>query len=116
MTPTVTEPLWRTRERATNREYLATKATRDAAGILRWRSNGNVPPEDVLVDGGLEPGDLLRHRAVRDAELDVFITAYKANRAKRTDDEVAEHAFELRAAFGRGKRVVNVITGERYTT
>ena len=37
---------------------------------------------------------------------------YRAAQARRMPEERAEEAFELRAAFGPGQRVVNVLTGE----
>lgn len=47
---------------------------------------------------------------------DCFIKEYVAARAGRTPEQLAEEAFERRAAFGPGVEVVNVITGERITT
>jgi hypothetical protein len=47
---------------------------------------------------------------------DCFLAQYRAAQAARTPEQIAEHAYELRAAFGAGETVVNVITGERSTT
>jgi hypothetical protein len=38
------------------------------------------------------------------------------SRRRRTAEERAEHAYELRAAFGPGVKVVNILTGERFTS
>jgi hypothetical protein len=35
--------------------------------------------------------------------------------ANRTNEQIAEEDFELRAAFGEGETVLNVITGKRRT-
>lgn len=44
------------------------------------------------------------------------IEAYRAARAKMTDEDRAEEDYERRAAFGSGVEVVNVLTGERFRT
>lgn len=41
---------------------------------------------------------------------------YHAARARRTPEQRAEEAYELRAAFGPGRQVVNVLTGETTLT
>lgn len=43
---------------------------------------------------------------------DCFIESYKRAQAQRTSEQLAEHAYELRAAFGPGVEVVNVVTGK----
>jgi hypothetical protein len=53
---------------------------------------------------------------VRDAETAAFVKKYMAAQASRTDEEIAEHNYELRAAFGPGEEVVNIITGKRTRT
>jgi hypothetical protein len=48
----------------------------------------------------------------RDRHLEETIREYKAARAKMTAEQRAEEMAEMRAAFGPGERVVNVLTGE----
>jgi len=45
-----------------------------------------------------------------------IIEAYKAAQALRTPEQLAEEKFEMRAAFGPGVKVINVITGKETTT
>jgi hypothetical protein len=45
-----------------------------------------------------------------------FFAEYTKNQANRTQEEINEQRFEARAAMGPGVEMVNIITGERYTT
>lgn len=47
-----------------------------------------------------------------DEETMAGIRAYYEARANRTEDQIAEEMFELRAAFGEGAEVVDIMTGE----
>lgn len=44
---------------------------------------------------------------------DCFIAQYRAAQANRSQERYEEHMAEMRAAFGPGTEVMNVITGER---
>lgn len=80
-------------------------------GVVRWNSNGRVPPQDVL--------DFWRHlgmpfdhtlsSATQSQETADFLSAYRANARAPS----AEELLEMRAAFGPGETVVNVLTGQR---
>jgi hypothetical protein len=83
----------------------------DNRGIRRWRSNDQVPPSDCLTAMGITSPELARMEDVRDAELTNFLAEYRANQTEPT----AEERFEMRAAFGPGATVVNVITGRTLT-
>ena len=48
-------------------------------------------------------------RAARDKEVDEFIAEYRRNYKGPSEEELAE----MRAAFGPGETVVNILTGER---
>lgn len=85
--------------------------------VVRWTSNDRVPFDDVLL--GLE-----RNRAItaeqrqasskaREIEVRQFLAQMRANRHRPVSEEVRA---EARAAFGPGVEVVNVVTGQRYTT
>lgn len=85
----------------------------DDRGVARWKSNGNVPPDDCLCDWdelGLQ-FDIEESRRERERQLDKFAAEYRRNRRKRGYS--SEELFEMRAAFGEGETVVDVITGER---
>ena len=45
-----------------------------------------------------------------------FFAEYTKNQANRTQEEINEQRFEARAAMGPGVEMVNIITGEKYTT
>jgi hypothetical protein len=86
----------------------------DAEGAIRWKSNDNVLFDDTLEEAGLTvPAS---QKAVRDREAAKAIRAYIEAQANRSDDEIAEQRAEARAAMGPGVEMVNVFTGERYTT
>ena len=86
----------------------------DAQGIMRWRSNESVPPADCLMaalDMGLITLPQHNHSVeVGKAETRKVIEAYRAAQPAQPSDE---ELYEMRAAFGRGEVVVNVITGRR---
>ncbi len=84
---------------------------RDEDGILRWKSSHRVPPQDCLEEMGLSDEDLHHCRLARDHEIDEFLTAYR--KQMEDHEHSAEELFEMRAAFGPGAEVVNVITGKK---
>ena len=45
-----------------------------------------------------------------------FFADYTKNQANRTQEEINEQRSEARAAMGPGVEMVNIITGEKYTT
>lgn len=78
-------------------------------GVLRWKSSGNIPPRSCLEDF-LEVGcefDLERTLAADAAHLAELVQ--KMRDRKPSEEEL----FEMRAEFGRGATVVNVLTGRR---
>lgn len=79
-------------------------------GVVRWKENGRVPPADILAQwAGLNlPFDLAKSNAAQDADTAAFLKAYRAQPRRRVS---AEERYEMRAAFGSGKRVVNILTG-----
>lgn len=82
-------------------------------GVVRWRSNNQVPPAEVLnyfVQAGKE-FDLEKSTQVREKEYKEFIKQYKENMKTYVPSE--EDLFEMRSAFGPGETVVNVITEQR---
>ena len=45
-----------------------------------------------------------------------FFAEYTKNQANRTQEEINEQRAEARAAMGSGVEMINIITGEKYTT
>lgn len=92
------------------RDSFGTQATA-IDGVVRWNSNGQVPPQDVLdfwAHLGL-PFNLGRSVAAREAETARFLSEYRANSRPPSEEQL----MEMRAAFGPGETVVDVITGRR---
>ena len=88
--------------------------------VILWDSNDRSPMDDMMCNW-LELGliDLVTFRATEKArkqQNDQFFAEYRENRKNRTAEEIAEERFEMRAAFGPGETIVNVITGERITS
>ena len=84
-----------------------------ADGVVRWTSNNRVMPKDCR--------EILSHTVYRDlfsedasraseeAETAAFLESYRKNYKGPSEEEKAE----MRAAFGTGSTVVDIITGER---
>jgi hypothetical protein len=75
--------------------------------VIRWNSNQQVPPSECVelaAHIGL-PINIVACTAARDADTAAFLTVYSKRRVS------AEERAEMRAAFGPGAKVVNVITG-----
>lgn len=95
------------------RQTFTSNAYTDDGRVWRWASNNAVVPLDAAADYGI-PVDAAAQAAARDAELTAFVASYKAARKNRRPS--AEERYELRAAFGPGQTVVNILTGERTRT
>ena len=83
-----------------------------ADGTCRWKSNNRVLPTDCREKLSHTPYRSLYDeeacKAADEAETAAFLENYRRNH--RTTDE---ERMEMRAAFGEGATVVDVITGER---
>jgi len=55
-------------------------------------------------------------RDQRDKWTGVTLAEYRVAQAQRTAEQIAEERWEARAAHGPGVEMVNIITGEKYTT
>ena len=70
-----------------------------------------------LKDAGLVDETTVTRTAVaREIHTKAFLEEYKVAQLNRTAEEIAEERFEARAAMGPGVEMVNIVTGERYTT
>jgi hypothetical protein len=81
--------------------------------IIRWVNNDAVIPKDIMEK------ITWPHKAAMDVERSAqtfaFLASYTEAQLNRTPDQLSEEAYEMRAAFGEGATVVNVITGKRTT-
>jgi hypothetical protein len=103
-------PVGHSRERAMNfihgiGDWVAYS---DDGKVWRWQSNGAVVPLDAAKERGI-PVDEAMQEAARSAEIRAFLAEYRRLEQAPTAEEVSE----MRAAFGAGTTVVNVITGRR---
>ena len=92
-------------------EEAKMKADVDSNGAIRWKNNGNYLMDDyceVLEYAGY-PFSREATKAARDAQVAEELAAYRANPPMMTDEDIAE----MRAAFGSGTLVVDVISGQR---
>lgn len=70
-----------------------------------------------LKDAGLvDQQTVTRTSVARDIHTTAFLKEYTVAQKNRSAEQIREERFEARAAFGPGETVVNVITGEKYTT
>ena len=82
----------------------------EADGAAKWKTNGSYLPSEViekLAYGGFEFSPEAT-RAKREEQTTAFLRDYRKNH--RTTEEEKN---EMRAAFGPGQTVINIITGER---
>lgn len=101
------------KELETVREELASgEITIDEAGVAR-NCIGRVLMDDRLEQLLMitDKADAEATRAARAAEVKNVLEAYRAEAKAPTEAEKAE----MRAAFGEGETVVNIITGETIT-
>jgi len=98
----------RAREASGNREELRGGALHyERAGALFWRSN-HAPIPASYFDAAFVELPSAQASALRDYTLAVVASARAADGAPS-----AEQLAEMRAAFGTGTTVVNVLTGRR---
>lgn len=101
---------WKEKEKIENATWIE-KAYKDEHGVYRWKSNDRVPFDDMLECWNLDEETLQKCKDARDADNAAFFAEY---RERMKDYEPSdEERFEMRAAFGEGAEVVNVITGKR---
>ena len=97
----------------------ADKDTHVVDGVIRWNTNDHVPPMDILdLFAEFKPVKFNLDASCKALDEDTArdIAAYKEQRANMTHDQFIEEAYESRAAFGKGVKVKNIITGEEYVT
>ena len=92
-------------------------------GAAGWLfDNGEFRPlmddaMEQLLEAGLVDADCVKITAeARDVYTEKSIAEYIQAQKNRSAEQIAEERWEARAAYGPGETVVNIITGERYTT
>lgn len=93
-------------------ELEAGEITIDENGIAR-NCIGNILMNDMLEKLSMvtDKVDIGATQAAREAEDREFLKQYRANKKPHTAEEIAE----MRATFGEGTTVVDVLTGEKIT-
>ena len=100
------EEIRKMQERADNDEIRT-----NIGGGAFWNSNGNYLPADCaeILSHTDFPFSLEETTRAREAQTAAFLESYRKNYKGPSEEEKAE----MRAAFGAGTTVVNVITGKR---
>ena len=83
--------------------------------IWRWCSNDAPVPLDAAKEYGV-PVDVECQRQALDQHYTETIAAYRKSQSRMSAADKAEQRMEARAAHGPGVKLVNVFTGESYTT
>jgi hypothetical protein len=108
---------WKQRELEQMRKTFDKDAYFDEKdGVYRWKSNNAIPFKDMLVANDVPADTISRCAAVRDAELDASVALYMQMRDARTPEQIEEERAMARAEFGPGHMMMNILTGERWTT
>jgi hypothetical protein len=90
---------------------MKNEAYQDNKGVWRWKSNNRVPFEDMLESWNLDEETFKKCVAAREADDANFFANYRKQMENYEPD--AETLYEMKAAFGEGAEVVNVITGKK---
>lgn len=87
---------------------------------IRWNSNGRCLPADCVED--LYNADLINStvvaatEAARKEETAMLLKQYRVAQANRSKEQIEEERAMARSAMGAGVEMVNIITGEKFTT
>ena len=109
-----TDVNYREKEASRLRKSIAEDTYVGATGALFWVSSDHPVPLHCFRDAGTFPPPA-------QAEVEAGYAAqalinYKRAQANRSPEQLAEEAYEDRAAHGPGVELVNVFTGERTIT
>lgn len=92
-------------------DFISTAIVEDD-GAIKWESNGHYLMEDTMdriIANGFADFSREATTAKREAQNDAFLAAYRKADRGPSQEELAE----MRAAYGTGVTVVDVITGRR---
>ena len=92
-------------------------------GAVGWlMSDGEFRPlmsdavEELKAAGCIDQTTVTRTAVARKLYTERTIAEYTNAQKNRTAEQILEEQFEARAAMGPGVKMVNIITGEQYTT
>jgi hypothetical protein len=94
--------------RSTFKSYAYT----DDGKVWKWESNDRPCPLDACREYGI-PVDVNAQRRAERVHIDAAMAAYRASQPAVPSEE---EQYEMRAAFGAGKEVVDVVTGRKWKT
>ena len=101
----------------TRKEYGTTFSgvayTKDGGKTWQWQSNDAYCPLDACKAYNI-PCDVVLQEQARSKQLHEFLERYRQQQAKV--EPSAEEQYEMRAAFGPGATITNILTGRKYTT
>jgi hypothetical protein len=96
-------------------DFYVDETNSDTGPVVRWNSNDRIPFGDMLAEfaraGWISVQTVENSLAQRKIEDRLSLEAYAKNYKGPSHEDI----FEMRAAFGPGAQVVNVLTGHRYT-
>lgn len=75
-------------------------------GVFYWQSNDHVCMPDALDELGIYY-DPIKQQEARNEEIADFVKSYRKNYQPPS----AEQLYEMEAAFGKGAKVVDIISG-----
>jgi len=101
---------WRAEEIKKAKKSIEEDSYTDSEGVIRWKSNDRVPFDDLLENAGVDTDTRQRCRVARDADTEKTLSEYREAMKNHVPSD--EEMYEMRAAFGPGAKVVNVITGK----
>lgn len=98
---------------AAAKAQFKTNANIDADGAVSWKSNGSYIMDDMAEMMEKAGCKFSREAtaAARSKQNSAFVAQYKAQqRSKPSEEEL----YEMQAAFGKGAKVVDVLTGKSF--
>jgi hypothetical protein len=101
----------------TKTEYgqLFTSQAYERDGVWYWASNDRPCPLDAAKGYNI-PVDEAKQRAALDAYYAKTVDEYRRLKSRQTAADKAEQRASARAAHGPGVKLVDVFTGESFTT
>ena len=90
--------------------------TVDENNVARWKKTGKGVPADIVAQWVemefVTPAVADATAQFRDSEWNRIAAEYAEAKKNRTPEQIAEEHAEMRAAFGPGEEVVDLVTGE----
>lgn len=91
------------------------EAYTDDGLVWRWASNDAPVPFDAADTYGI-PIHRESQKLALQRYYDKVTADYRRAQSQRTPEQIAEERAMARAAHGPGRRIINVFTGEEFTT